>query len=84
MKTNKMISSDKVIESIRSGVRRQVVEIYCSWHSGFTNKDKFRTAMLDTRFTAEGIVDAMQYMDLLGEDDALDLNNYISSLTETY
>ena len=80
----KEIHKSKVVESIRTGIRRQVVDTYRSWASGFITKEEFECSMWDIRFTADSIVEAMGTMDVLNADDVYDLCRYIHSLTETY
>ena len=85
MKDNsRMILKSKVIESVRAGVRKQVIETYQSWASGFITKDEFECSMWDIRFTADSIVTTMGTMDVLSADDVYDLCRFIYSLTETY
>ena len=85
MKDNsRMILKSKVIESVRTGVRKHVVEIYQAWASGFITKEEFECSMWDIRFTADSIVEAMGSMDVLSADDVYDLCRFIYSLTETY
>ena len=79
-----MISKSKMIESIRTGIRKQVVENYRSWASGFVSKEEFENIMWDTRSTAECIVESMENMDVLGDDESLNLCKFIHALTETY
>ena len=79
-----MISKKKMIESIRTGIRAQVVSNYSSWASGFADKAEFENMMWDTRTTAEYIVESLGNMDLLSDDEALDLCKFIHGLTETY
>lgn len=85
MKDNtSMIPKVKMIESIRTGIRKQVVENYRSWASGFVDKAEFESMMWDTRTAAEYIVESLGNMDLLSDDEALTLCKFIHGLTETY
>lgn len=78
------IQKNKMIESIRTGIRKQVVELYQLWASNVMTKTEFETAMWDTRRTAECIVESMENMTVLDSDEALNLCKFIHALTETY
>lgn len=79
-----LIAKTRMIESIRTGIRKQVVCLYQSWASSFIDKEEFDSAMCDTRSTAECIVESMEIMGLLGSEETLHLINFIRALTETY
>lgn len=78
------VQKNKMIESIRTGIRKQVVENYRSWASGFVKKEEFESIMWDTRSTAECIVESMENMGVLEPEEARNLCKFIHALTETY
>jgi len=85
MKTNhRMVSSNRVIESIRTSVRGEVVKAYSSWHHQDITTEEFATWMYDIRTTSLAIVANMENFGIINEDEWETLSRFILSLTDTY
>jgi hypothetical protein len=85
MKANhRMVSSDKVIESIRSGIRKEVVNVYTLWRHQCITKKEFSTYMYNIRLTSFSIVGSMGDMGILHDSEITSLVRFIEILTETY
>jgi len=85
MKTNhRMVSSNRVIESIRTSVRGEVAKAYGDWNHQHITTEEFSTWMFDIRITSLAIVENMENFGIINEDERETLNRFIRSLTDTY
>jgi hypothetical protein len=79
-----MVSSKRVIDSIRTGARGEVVKAYSAWHHQDITTEEFATWMFDIRITSLAMVESMEYFDIINEDERETLDRFIRSLTDTY